>query len=653
MSIFEQPFQEFTYVRTYSRWVENLRRRETWEETVSRYMDFITFHRGDRIPKRTLRKIRERALSLEVLPPMRAVWSAGPAAERDNTCMYGCSFHNVDSVESFSETLFILMNGTGVGYSVERINTNKLPIVPAFTSNGAGEHVVKDSKEGWADSVRSLFNALYSGRDLTMNYSEVRPQGARLSTFGGRASGPAPLMTLHNFIREMFAGAQGRKLKSIECNDLENQTAEIVVVGGVRRASEISLSDLDDQEMAVAKQYPFPPRRSMSNNSAVYHSKPDAAKFLTEWALMANSGTGERGIFNLHAAKMSAPERRNRGLLRGTNPCGEVVLRHRGFCNLSEVVVRPDDDLDDLLDKVETATWIGAIHSTFTKFPYLSRQWTVNANEERLLGVSLTGQLDNIRLMGDPTVLAALKVKALKVAKHASSKLGVPMSAAVTLGKPSGTGSLLVNSASGCHARFAEYYIRRFRISATDPLFRMLKNQGMKFTPEVGQRPCDWDTSKKGGTSSSIYEPGKQWSEDKVRTWVCDFPVKSPPGAVLRSQLSALDQLEHYLKVQTHWCEHSQSCTVYVKPDEWFAAGEFVYKNWDRINGVSFLPYDGGHYELAPYEEITEAQYEQLVKEFPKLDYSQLSKFEEDGQYSSTVPWSCTGDKCELSESPV
>ena len=648
--MFTDPSQEFTYVRSYSRWLEGSQRRETWEETVERYVDFIVTRRKEGIPQRTIRKIKERILNLDVMPSMRAAWSAGPAADRDNTCMFNCAFQAIDSIESFAECLFILMCGTGYGFSVERKYVDRLPIVPPFTGKGAGEHIVADSKEGWADSLKVLLTALYSGQDVTMNYTEVRQQGARLVTMGGRSSGPAPLLTLHNFVRETFAAAQGRKLTSLECHDILNQIAEIVVVGGVRRSSQISLSDLDDVDMAQAKAWPFPPRRSMANNSAVYIDKPPASRFLVEWGNLANSGTGERGIFNLYAARNTAPSRRKGHLIAGTNPCAEISLRPRQFCNLSEVVVRVDDDLDDLLDKVETAVWLGAIQSTFTHFPYLSRQWARNCNEERLLGVSLTGQFDNLRLLDDPTVLISLNVKALKVAKHASVKLGVPMSAAVTCGKPSGTVSQLVNCASGCHARYSDYYLRRYRISSTDPLFRMLRDQGLEFVPEIGQRHSDWESAKTTGDFSkcSVFEQGKKWSSDKVRTWVCSFPVKSPSGSVTRSQVSAVEQLEHYVKIQGNWCEHNQSCTVYVKPDEWFSVGDFVYKNWDIMNGVSFLPYDGGHYDLAPYEEITEERFKKEKGAFPVLDYSKLPIYETDDQSSGSKSWACVGDVCEL-----
>lgn len=641
---FDTPLQEFVYTRTYSKWLPQSKRRETFDETVSRYIDFLRHMRGDRIPEKVLRKAEEYLLSLDDMPSMRLLWSAGPAAERCNVCAFNCAYASVDNPRAFAETLYILMNGTGQGFSVENRHVSKLPVVPGFTGSGAGEYVIEDSKEGWADSVYALMSSLWSGRDLSMVYKAIRPEGSRLITFGGRASGPAPLLTLHNFIRETFSKAQGRHLTPKENHDLKCQVAEIVVVGGVRRSSLISLSDLDDPQMAAAKEWPFPPRRSMANNSAVYREKPSASRFLSEWAHLANSGTGERGIFNLAGARATSPARRKAGTIQGTNPCGEILLRSKGFCNVTSVVARADDDLDDLLQKVETATWLGAIQSTFTDFQYLSRGWKKNCDEERLLGVSITGMYDNYLLLSDPTILTAMKQKALKVAAHAAKKLGVPMSAAVTCVKPEGTGSLVVNSSSGAHPRHSPYYKRRFRISATDPLFKMLRDQGLKFVPEVGQRDKDWGQND----NCTIYEPGRRWSSSKVRTWVCEFPVKSPDGAVCRSDVSALDHLGHYLRTKRHWCEHNPSITISVRPEEWFSVGEAVYKNWDDINGVSFLPYDGGHYDLAPYEEVTREEYLKQTASFPKLDYSQLSKYETEGSEEDPGNFACTGGQCEL-----
>lgn len=629
--MFKDPSQEFVYMRTYSRWLESEKRREYWNETVDRFIKFIEEERGDKIPKKVLRKIKQYVTSLDVMPSMRALWAAGEAAKGDHTTMYNCSAQAVDSIQAFSECLYILMCGTGYGFSVENKYINKLPVVPELSSEGAGTHTVEDSKKGWADSLRLLLENLYNGKDVDFNYSKIRAKGSKLKTMGGRASGSDPLIRLHMFVREIFSKAQGRKLKDIECHDIMCQIAEIVVVGGVRRSSEISLSDLDSVDMRDAKSGNFPLRRYMANNSAVYTKKPSAVEFLNEWASLANSGSGERGIFNLEGVRNNAPKRRNSKLIAATNPCGEIALRSMEFCNLSEVVIKAGDDLDDLMEKVECATWLGVIQSTFTKFPYLRRKWKLNCEEERLLGVSLTGQMDNPEIV-TPDNLKALKKKALKISKKAAKIMEVNASVSVTTGKPSGTVSQLVNSASGCHVRYSPFYIRRYRISSTDSLFKMLKDQGVPMSPEVGQRAHEI----------------KNWSPDKVSTWVLEFPIKSPKGSLTRHDVNALNQLEHYKKVQQYWCEHNQSVTIYVKDEEWFEVGNWVYQNWDFINGVSFLPYNGGIYELAPYQEINEKEYSKLLKLFPKIDYTKLGEYESEDNTTGAKSYSCVGDKCEL-----
>lgn len=624
--MFSNPASEFVYTRTYSRWIEELKRRETWEETTNRYVNFLKEERGDLIPDKVIRKIKEKILNFEVMPSMRALWAAGPAARADNITLYNCSFVCVDNPEVFSEALYILMCGTGLGFSVENKYISKLPSVPNINPHDKQTFVVEDSRAGWADSVRILVNSLYVGKDLDIDYSLLRPKGSRLNTMGGRSSGGAPLVTLHSFIKEVFYSAQGRQLKSIECHDLMNQIAESVVVGGVRRSSEVSLSDLNDEDMRNAKNWPFPIKRAMANNSAVYNTKPSAVEFLKEWSVLASSGTGERGIFNLEAARNNSPDRRNKELIVGSNPCLEIKLRNKGLCNLSEVVIRADDDLDSLLEKVECATWIGAIQSTFTHFPYLSKEWKDNCIEERLLGVSLTGQLDNPKLLS-PDVLKALKSRAIKIAKHAAGKLKINTPTAVTCVKPSGTVSQLVDSSSGIHPRYASYYIRRYRIASTDPLLKMIRDQGMNLSPENGQ---------------------EKLPQDEVNTWVVSFPVKAPKGSLTRDKLTALDQLEWYKKVQTNWCEHNVSMTVYVKDSEWFEVGNWVYQNWDIVNGISFLPYDGGNYQQAPYEEITKEQYEKLLEKSLKIDYTQLSRYEQEDNTEGAKSYNCTGDRCEI-----
>jgi len=386
----------------------------------------------------------------------------------------------------------------------------------------------------------------------------------------------------------------------------------------------------------------------MANNSAIYSEKPSAVDFLKEWASLAASGTGERGILNLDGAIKRSPKRRNAKLIRGVNPCSEILLRTQGLCNLSEIVIRPEDDLDDLLDKIKTAVWMGVIQSTFTYFPYLSEEWTKNSEEERLLGVSFTGQMDNIELMTKDS-LVALKKKAIKLARHASNIMKIPMPAAVTCVKPSGTVSQLVNSASGLHPRYSDYYIRRYRISSIDALFRLLKDQGLFISPENGQRKKDWNKAEKGDFSAcSVYREGEKWSEDKVSTWVVSFPVESPKASVTRNQMNAIQQLEHYKKIQMYWCEHNASCTVYVKDNEWFEVGNWVYENWEYITGVSFLPYDGGKYEQAPYEEIDKEKYTELKRKQPRIDYSKLGIYEDDDNTEGAHTVACSGDICEL-----
>ena len=622
--MFKNEVAEFIYKRTYSRWIEKEKRREEWPETIERFIGFLISKRGKDIPDKTIRKIRKYMIGFAVMPSMRFLWAAGPPAEKDNTVIYNCSFARLNCVEAFAECLHILMCGTGFGFSAEKEEVDKLPEVQEIKSGkNLPKIMIEDSREGWADSVKTLMQSLYDGQNLYFNYSELRPEGSRLITMGGRSSGPLPLIKLHDFIRETMHNAQGRKLTTLECHDIANQIAEIVVAGGVRRSSQISLSDLDDKEMRHAKDWPFPIRRAMANNSAIYRNKPTAADFIVEWGVLAKSGSGERGIFNLLSAQNRAPTRRYAPLIQGTNPCGEIMLRDMEFCNLSEVVVREDDDLDSLLDKVETATWLGVLQSTFTNFPYLRPAWKKNCDVERLLGVSLTGQMDN------PTVLTseglkALKSRVLRISRKAAGLLGVNMPVATTCVKPSGTVSQLVDSASGCHPRFSQYYIRRYRISASDPLFKMLKDQRV---------PC---------------HPENEQEAKSASTWVLEFPVKSPEGCLTRKDVTAMDQLRHYKNLQLNWCEHNASMTVYVRDDEWFEVGNWVYKNWDIINGVSFLPYDGGNYKLAPYEEIDHYTYENLIKKFPQINYSKLLKYELEDNTEGKTEYACIGDKCDI-----
>lgn len=620
------PSQEFVYTRTYARWLPEAGRRETWPETVNRVVSYIETKRS--VPPKVLRRIRKYMLSFEVLPSMRLVWAAGPAAEASPVTIYNCSFMAMRDPADFAEMLYILMCGTGVGFSVEDHNISQLPVVPIFpepyNTIQSTSYVVKDSKEGWADSVKDLLIALYSRCTLSFDYSLIRPKGARLATMGGRASGPEPLILLHDFICETFTKAQGRKLLPLEVHDICNKIAEIVVVGGVRRSSQISLSDLNDEAMQKAKQWPCPVHRFMANNSAVYKSKPSSMDFMKEWYNLAASGSGERGIFNLEATRASAPARRNPIQIEGTNPCGEIALRNHQFCNLSTVIVRGSDSMDSLFEKVETAAWIGTIQASFTDFPYLRPSWKANCEAEALLGISLSGQMDNIELLRQEKFLSALRDKAVKVNKAAAKHLGISQAAAVTCGKPEGTTSQLTHSGSGCHPWYSKYYIRRYRISAADPLAQLLKDQGLPLVPEVGQ------------------------DEATASTLVVEFPTKAPEGALTRDMVSSLEQLEWYKLVQTNWCEHNQSITVYVKPDEWLRVGNWVYDNWNIACGLSFLPYDGGHYKLAPYEEITKEEYNSRMALFPALDYTKLSLYEAADNTEGAKAYACVGNSCEV-----
>lgn len=650
------PSQEFVYIRTYTRWLDDKQRREiSWEnETVPRVMKFLKEERGMDVQAHIFRKIEKYMKSMDVLPSMRLVWAAGESAKRDNTTLYNCSAAKINSIESFSECLYILMCGTGFGYRVFQEDVDKLPVVPKITADGNGEYIIADDKAGWADSVKELLTCLYAGKDLDMNYRLIRLKGAKLKTGGGTASGPDPLRRLHDFIKEMMYAAQGRRLTTLEVSDIINMIAEIVVVGGVRRSSQICLSELDDVSMRDAKRYPFPPRRYMANFSAVYDKKPSATDFLTEWAALAASGSGERGILNLYAARKNAPRRRDAQQICVSNPCNEIMLRDMEFCNLTEVVIKDTDSLSDIMDKVHIATWLGCIQATFTKFPYLRPEWKENCEEERLLGVSLTGQMDNPSQLTEAT-LKGLRLKAYEVAKNASRVLGINIPAAITCVKPSGTVSQLVNSASGIHARYSPHYIRRYRISAQDPLYKMMKAQMIPFKIENNQTKQDWEKErmarKKGespGMHCTIYEEGKEWSEDKVNTFVVEFPIKAPEGSVCRKDMTVIEQLEWYKMVQKNWCEHNASNTIYVKDEEWFEVGNWVYKNWDFSCGLSFLPYDGGKYKLAPYEEITKTEYEYRLEHFPDIDYSKLKDFEKDDETEGAAALACIGDKCEI-----
>lgn len=671
-SIVMTPAQEFVFQRTYARWLPEKGRRETWAEMVERYFTFFEERFGDKVPKTVWTKLRHRFLTMGTMPSMRAAWAAGPALASNHITAYNCCSHVIKDLRSFAENFYILMCGTGVGFSVEHEYIDQLPPVKKQTGLHMGTFVVPDSREGWADAVLAGLEAWFDGKDIDFDFSKVRPRGARLKTMGGRASGPEPLKQLLEFIREVVLAAQGRQLTSLECLDICNMEGEVTEVGGVRRAAEISFSDLDDELIRFAKHGAYPRYRGQSNNSAVYKTKPDEITFLREWTALVESHSGERGIFNLEAAGKASPrrqkflegDRRLADLLRHlrTNPCGEInlIALLGEFCNVSEVVVRGDDTFDDLIEKVEAAVWFGAMQAALTDFPYIRPSFREICEKERLLGVSLTGQMDNPALM-TPEKLQILKEYAIKVAKRASKALGINMSAAITTGKPSGTVSQLVNCSSGAHPRFAKFYIRRYRISGTDALFRMMRDQGCKFTPENGQSKAEIDAERaeylqgllKQGWVEEVAKAEAmrrypEWTEESVTKWVVSFVERAPEGCLTRHDVTAIDQLEWYLKVKQNWCEHNQSITVYVRDGEWMKVGNWVYEHFDEISGVTFLPYDGGVYKQMPYEEIDEETYNRLLAEQPKVDYTALALYEDDDNTIGARTYACSASGCEL-----
>jgi ribonucleoside-triphosphate reductase len=640
---FPNALSQFVFTRTYPRWKEEENRRETYEEAVDRYVTFLGEERD--VPKYVLDSIRDGILRMDVIPSMRAFWSAGEAARRDNTMFYNCSFIPLDSLKSFSELLYILMMGTGVGFSVERQFVNNLPVVASGGPENMPwkviDYTIEDSTVGWMNAVYDCLVHNFSGRLVNFDYSQIRPAGARLKTKGGRASGPDPLRRLLDFIQETVAKAAGRKLKSVECNDIACMIGEIVMAGGVRRAALISFSDPDDVEMRHAKDWSrgsFPDCRYMANNSAFWASKPDRETFDAEWTALRNSGSGERGFFMFPVSKRDE----RRGDCR-SNPCGEILLRYAlsvdpwtgeggggQFCNLSAAVMRSWDTRESFAAKVRVATWIGAVQATFTDFPHLRPAWKQHCDEDRLLGVDITGHCDNPALANDPEAMAYFNQVARETAAEAAAYFDIPMPAAITCGKPSGNSSQLVDCSSGFHTRYAPYYIRRVRIAGTDPLFHLVRDAGV---------PVHKDNQF------------QDVPDEKCPTWVVEFPVKSPEGAMTRGDETAVEQLDRYIHIMRTWCSdrgHNQSATVYVRDHEWDEVGDWVFEHFDEITGLSFLPYDGGKYRLAPYEEITEEQYTALLSEFPEIDWSLLQQYETEDMGSGAKELACVGGACEI-----
>ena len=620
-------YQSFIHKSRYAKYFDG-KGRENWGETVERYMDNVV--RKVAGSDTYINEIRDAIVGLEIMPSMRAMMTAGPALERDNTAGYNCSYLPVDDPKSFDEAMFILLCGTGVGFSVERQFVQKLPEVPElFVSDTT--IVVKDSKEGWAKAFRQLLALLWAGEIPKWDISEVRPAGARLKTFGGRASGPAPLIELFNFSVQTFKNAQGRRLTSMECHDLMCFIGQIVVVGGVRRSAMISLSNLSDDRMRHAKSgqwWETAAHRALANNSVSYTEKPDSETFMREWLSLMESKSGERGVFNREASKKQAAKygRRDPEHEFGTNPCSEIILRPYQFCNLTEVVVRATDTYDSLARKVKLATILGTIQSSFTKFPYLRKVWQRNTEEERLLGVSLTGIMDNplmtMKNKGLESTLAKLREVAVETNAEWAERLKINASVAITCVKPSGTVSQLVDSASGIHARHSPYYIRTVRGDNKDPLTQFMIDQG------IPNEPCVF----KGDT-----------------TTVFSFPVMSPNRAVTRNDMTAIEQLEMWLTYQRYWCEHKPSVTISVRDDEWLTVGAFVYEHFDEMSGVSFLPHSDHTYQQAPYQDCTREEYKALLKSMPKqINWEALSEYEQEDNTVAMQTMACSGDVCEI-----
>ena len=628
-------YQTFIHKSRYARWLDDEQRRETWNETVTRFVDYMVEHIRlvcdfDISASEELKAIKKAILFLDVMPSMRALMTAGPALKRENIAGYNCSFLPIDNPKSFDEILYILMNGTGVGFSVERHFISNLPTIPDKPFEETEDVIsVADSKEGWARSFKDLISYLYTNRIPKLDFSKVRPVGSRLKTFGGRASGPEPLNDLFNFTIRIFRNAAGRKLSSIECHDIVCKTGEVVVVGGVRRSALLSLSNLTDDRMRSAKSgdwWHIHPHRALSNNSVAYTETPDPSAFMKEWLALYESKSGERGIFNRVAAqdKAASTERREPHPNFGTNPCSEIILRPNQFCNLSEVVCRPEDTTKTLHRKAELASILGTLQATLTDFKYLRTRWRSNTEEERLLGVSLTGIMDCSLLNNDakPTLLNDLKETVVRTNKKWSDLLGIPQSTATTCIKPSGTVSQLTDAASGIHARHAPYYVRTVRGDIKDPLTRFLMDQDIPNEPDFNS---------------------------PSNTVVFSFPFVSPSAAICRTDMKALEQLHLWKRFSEHWCEHKPSITVSVKEHEWMEVGNWCYTNFDSLSGISFLPFSDHSYRQAPYQDCTQQEYKKLAEEMPEsIDWNKFNDYEKEDNTKASQELACTAGACEL-----
>ena len=627
---FSSPYSEYIFYQFYSRWVPELGRRETWVETIDRYMNYMKENLGEKLSEKEYEEVKQAILNQEICPSMRLLWSAGKACRDSNVWAYNCSYIAPTCFQDLGEIMYISMCGAGLGFAVEWENVQKFPQIKKQGKEKPAVHIIQDSKEGWANAFVLGLETWFDGKDIKFDYSLIRPAGARLETAGGRASGPQPLMDLMEFSKRKILSKQGRRLSNLDMHDIICQIGLIVVAGGVRRSALISLSELEDMEMRDAKKGQFyltEGQRSMANNSAVYNSKPSAEEFLNEWTALVKSKSGERGIFNRAGLEKQLPARRwavikdERQI--GLNPCGEIYLRSKQFCNLTSIVIRPNDTIETLKKKVALATLLGTYQSTLTNFGYLSKKWKENCEEERLLGVSLTGYYDNTIVRNDK-VLDALRLDSIETNKKYAKRFNVNPSTAITCVKPHGNSGQLLGVGSGMHPWYAPYFIRRVRISHTDPLLQMAKDQGVPCVPEVGQ------------------------SAESATTFVLEFPVKAPIGAIFKDEVSALDLIKEWKRLKEHFVEHNPSATIYVGPDEWLAIGNFIYENWDFIGGLSFLPRSEHVYQLAPYEAITKEEYERRARIIGKIDFSKLFQYESTDNTLGAKEFACVSGLCEV-----
>jgi ribonucleoside-triphosphate reductase (thioredoxin) len=627
---FSSPYSEYIFYQFYSRWVPELGRRETWIEAVDRYMSYMKENMGDKLNAQEYADVREAILNQDICPSMRLLWSSGRACRNSNVWAYNCSYIAPICPQDLGEIMYISMCGAGLGFAVEWENVQQFPQIKKQVKEKPLMHMVQDSKEGWADAFVLGLKTWFDGRDIKFDYSMVRPAGSRLETAGGRASGPQPLMDLMEFARRKILAKQGRRLSNLDLHDIICEIGMIVVAGGVRRSALISLSELEDTEMRDAKKGQFyltEGQRSLANNSAVYNGKPGAEEFLDEWTALVKSRSGERGIFNRAGLEKQVPVRRWAAIKNerqmGMNPCGEIYLRSKQFCNLTSIVIRPKDTVATLKRKMELATLLGTYQSTLTNFGYLSKKWKENCETERLLGVSLTGYYDN-PIIRDDKVLDILRTDSIETNKKYAKRFGINPSTAITCVKPHGNSGQLLGVGSGMHPWFAPYFIRRVRISHTDTLLQMARDQGVPCLPEVGQ------------------------SETSATTFVLEFPVKAPEGAIFKDEVSALDLMKEWKRLKEHFVEHNPSATIYVGPDEWIAVGNFVYENWDWIGGLSFLPRSDHVYQLAPYEAITKEEYERRSRAIGKIDFSKLSQYEASDNTTGAKEFACVAGVCEI-----